>query len=316
MNTAATTLRRSMGRIDLVGLLINSTVGAGILGLPGRVFALVGSWDLAVIVAAGALMMLTVSCFAEAGSRFTRTGGVYLYVLTAFGARTGFLSGWLSLLGRLLGYGAIANLAASYTAALVPEVASPVGRVLFITALTVALMVPVWQGIRMSALTNNIFSAIKLSLLLGFCLCAIPALVAHGIPRSPWPPIGHWGPSIILLFFALGGAEGAVVSNGEMRDPARDLPFALLVGMACVIAIYAAVLLAAAAASIPDLAHSDRPVFDGVVRVLGPSGGVGVIIASVISMAGVMFGILFGTPRGLFAMAEAGHMPIALASKP
>jgi APA family basic amino acid/polyamine antiporter len=315
MNTAATTLRRSMGRIDLVGLLINSTVGAGILGLPGRVFALVGSWDLAVIVAAGALMMLTVSCFAEAGSRFTRTGGVYLYVLTAFGARTGFLSGWLSLLGRLLGYGAIANLAASYTAALVPEVASPVGRVLFITALTVALMVPVWQGIRMSALTNNIFSAIKLSLLLGFCLCAIPALVAHGIPRSPWPPIGHWGPSIILLFFALGGAEGAVVSNGEMRDPARDLPFALLVGMACVIAIYAAVLLAAAA-SIPDLAHSDRPVFDGVVRVLGPSGGVGVIIASVISMAGVMSGILFGTPRGLFAMAEAGHMPIALASKP
>ncbi|MEJ0047337.1 MAG: APC family permease [Rhodospirillales bacterium] len=304
---------RAIGRWDLVGLMINTTIGAGILGLPGRVFALVGSWGLLVCAAGGVLMALVAASFAETGSRFTRTGGVYVYIHEAFGPNAGFLAGWLALASRLLSYAAIANLAVTYSAALLPWVASPLGRGVFISLLTLALAVPVWRGVRVSATTHNVFTLIKIGLLLGFFVCALPALVAHGVPLTKLPPARNWAPALVLMLFALGGLEGAVVSNGEMRHPARDLPFALLVGMACVVAIYGAVLMAAMA-TVPMLGRSGRPVFDGAMLVLGPAGGVAVVAGGVASMAGVMFVILWGGPRELFAMARAGQMPGALAA--
>jgi len=305
-------LVRGIGRCDLVGLVINTTIGAGILGLPGRVFGLVGSWGLLVCLGGGVLMALVAASFAETGSRFTRTGGVYVYIHEAFGADAGFMAGWLALASRLLSYAAIANLAVTYSAALLPWLASAGGRCVFISVLTLGLALPVWRGVRISALTHNVFTLIKLTLLLGFFVCAVPALLAHGVPVTSLPPAENWAPALVLMLFGLGGLEGVVVSNGEMRDPARDLPFALLVGMACVVAVYCAVLLASMA-SVPDLAHSPRPVFDGAVRMLGPAGGVAVVAGGVASMAGVRFVVLVGGPRELFAMARHGQMPRALA---
>ena len=305
-------LVRAIGRWDLVALTINATIGAGILGLPGRVFALVGSWGLLVCLAGGVLMALVAASFAETGSRFSRTGGVYVFIHQAFGPDAGFIAGWLALAARLLSFAAVANLAATYSAALLPWLVTPAGRCVFISALTLALAVPVWRGVRISAVTHNIFTIIKMALLLGFFACAVPALLTHPLPRSTLPPAGNWAPALVLMLFGMTGLEGAVISNGEMRHPARDLPFALVVGMLCVVAIYGAVLLAAMA-TVPDLAHSSRPVFDGAARVLGPAGGLAVVLGGVVSMAGVLFVILFAGPRTLFAMAEAGQMPRALA---
>jgi basic amino acid/polyamine antiporter, APA family len=306
-------LVRGIGRWDLVGLMVNATVGAGILGLPGRMYALVGIWGVVVCLAAGVLMLLVAASFAEAGSRFTRTGGVYVYVQEAFGPAVGFIAGWLAISTRLLSFAAIANLAAIYCAGQIAFVGTPAGRAIFITIITLLLAVPVWRGVRLSATTHNLFSLVKLGLLLAFCACAVPALLAHGVPVSKLPPASHWAPACVLILYALSGLEGAVVCNGEMRAPARDLPFALIAGMVCVVAIYGAVLLSAAAI-VPDLAHSARPVFNGAVHLFGPLAGAVVAAGAVISMAGVMFVILFGGPRGLFAMAQAGDMPGAFAS--
>jgi APA family basic amino acid/polyamine antiporter len=297
-------LRREIGRADLIGLTINSTVGAGILGLPGKLFALTGSWDILLCLAGGFLMALIISCFAEAGSRFSSTGGVYLYVREAFGPRAGIVGGWLSLIGRLLAYGAIANLAIIYITPIMPVIGIRSGRMMFITILTGAMTIPVCRGVRISALTHNLFSLVKMSVLIGFCACAVPGLLRHGIPASPFPPAANWGAGLILLFFALAGAEAVVVSNGEMRDPARDLPVALFAGTLAVVA---------ASAIVPDLAHSTRPVFDGAVQVFGPKAGIIVIIGGVIAMSGVMFVTLFSSPRAVFAMAQAGQLPRFLA---
>jgi amino acid transporter len=306
------TLRREIGRWDLAGLMINATIGAGILGLPGQVYALVGSWGVLMCLAGGVLMALIATCLAEVGSRFARTGGVYVYVAEAFGAQAGLIVGVLTIVSRLLSFAGIANLAVIYSAPLLPFVAAPLGRYAFIVALTLALSLPIWFGVRLSALTHNAFSLIKMALLLGFCACAVPAFLAHGIPHSPLPSLTKCGPALVLLLFGLGGLEAAVVSNGEMRDPGRDLPFALLAGMAVVVALYSVVLLSAMAL-VPDLAHASRPVFEGYVRVLGPAAGVVVVVASVVSMTGVMFATLFGGPRLMFAMAEEGRLPAAFA---
>ncbi len=309
--TTQPALLRAIGRWDLLALMINSTIGAGILGLPGKLFALTGVWCLAVCLAAGVLMSAVAACFAQTSSRFSRTGGVYVYIRTAFGPWAGFVAGWLAVVSRLLSYAGIANLADTYLAALLPGAGSAFGRAAFITVISLGLSVPVWVGVRLSVATHHAFTLIKLTLLLGFAACTLPALLAHGVPATALPPASHWGPAIVLMVFALAGMESAVVSNGEMKQPARDLPFALLAGMACIVCLYGAVL-AGAMATVPGLAHATRPVFDGAMRVLGPSAGLAVVASGIASMAGVMFVILFGGPRMMFAMAEAGQLPAAL----
>src|SRR5262247_3056197 len=84
------TLVRSLRKLDLVALVINSVVGAGIFGLPSQVFALAGTYSLAAYAVAALAIGLIVLCFAEVGSRFGATGGPYLYTRVAFGPLIGF----------------------------------------------------------------------------------------------------------------------------------------------------------------------------------------------------------------------------------
>src|ERR1700735_4932211 len=109
-------LVRGIGRWDLVGILINGVVGAGIFALPAKLFGLLGSYSLLDWVACTALVGLIALCFAEVSSRFDKTGGPYLYALMAFGPQTGFLIGWIGWISRLLAYASICNLAVNYAA--------------------------------------------------------------------------------------------------------------------------------------------------------------------------------------------------------
>ena len=304
--------RAALGRWDLTALMINATIGAGILGLPGRVYALVGIWGVPLLAAGGLLMALVAACFAQAGSRFTRSGGPYLFVYEAFGADAGFAMGWLSVVSRLFAFAAISNLAAGYANALWPPLAVGPWHMLGITALTLALAAPVYRGVALSAWASNLFTLCKLTLLLGFVALAIPTFARHGVALTPVPPPSHWAPALLMLLFALTGLEATAISNGDMRNPARDIPFALAVGIVTVVAIYGAVLLASAAL-VPSLAGSTRPIFDGAILAVGPAGGAGAVLGGVICMAGVLFVILFNTPREIQALAVNNQLPRALA---
>ena len=91
----------------MVALVINGIVGAGIFGLPAKVHALLGAWGVFAIVACAAMMALIVLCFAEVSSRFSQTGGPYVYAAEAFGPFTAFVVGWLLWLARVTGLCAI-----------------------------------------------------------------------------------------------------------------------------------------------------------------------------------------------------------------
>lgn len=291
--------------------MVNTTVGAGILGLPGRAFALSGTWCLCICLAAAVLMALVATVFAEVASRFARTGGIYLFIAAAFGVEAGLIVGWATLVARLLSFATIANLALDYLAALVPALRAGAARVGALAAVTLAMSVPLWRGVKLSAVVHNIFSAVKLLLLTGFVLVCLPLLWRDGLTLTPPPAAGQLAPALTLMLFGLLGLEGAVVANGEARAPGRDVPFGLFVGLAAATLLYLGVLLAAMV-SVPDLAHSTRPVFDGAVRVAGPAAGAVVVVAGAISMCGVLFVTLFAGPRNLFALAQDGQIPAVL----
>ena len=131
--SATPALVRGIGRWDFVALFINSIVGAGIFGLPSRVDALLGPYSVLAYLLCALLVLLIVFCFAEVGSRFTATGGPYLYATEAFGPVIGFQVGWLMWLARVASFAALSNLLVDYLGHFWPEVAAPLPRAALLT---------------------------------------------------------------------------------------------------------------------------------------------------------------------------------------
>jgi amino acid transporter len=259
-------------------------------------------------------MGLVALCYAEAGSRFQGTGGSYLYARAAFGPAVGFFTGWLAIATRLLAYAGIMNLLIAYASGVLPAIAHPVWRIVAITALSWGLGGVIYAGIALSAAANRIFTLLKLALLAGFVgVGAAWAFPLHPAPLPPPPPAGNWGPALVLMMFGLIGMDSTVVNGQEMRNPRRDIPFGLFVGMLIVVVLYAAILMVCAA-TVPNLAHSTRPLFDGAVAMLGKPAGAIIVGGAVISMCGTLFTILLIGPRLIFALADGGQLPHRLAA--
>jgi len=306
-------LVRGIHRWDLLALMVNSTIGAGIFGLPSRVHALLGPWGLPAFAACAVLVSVVILCFAEVASRFERTGGPYLYARTAFGPGVGFVMGWLLWLVRLTSYAALCNLLVSYLAVLVPGADSALWRPVAIVGVTVALAAINLVGVRGAALTGNVFTLAKLvplALLIALGLGAIqPDRLAFGAPPEP-PDLAK---AMLLLVFAFTGFELAIIPAGEATDPRRNLPWALLTGLGVVAVVYILIQVVCAG-TLPDLAGSQRPLADAATSVMGPAGGALLALGAVISITGTLGTIVLAAPRLPFAMAEGGVLPRALAS--
>ncbi len=114
IETSEAGLIRGIRRWDLVAIAINGIIGAGIFGLPSKVFSLIGTYSLIAFVVCAIVVTLIILCFAEVGSRFDETGGPYLYAREAFGPTVGFEIGWLIWLARLTAFAANCNLLVNY----------------------------------------------------------------------------------------------------------------------------------------------------------------------------------------------------------
>src|SRR5688500_1897608 len=155
-------LLRAISRWDLVALVINGTIGAGIFGSPSKVYALTGSYSLVAFGFCAVLVALILLCFAEVSSRFEETGGVYLYAREAFGPLIGFEVGWLIWIQRVTGVAVLANLLVSYLGFLLPAANAGIGRASVITAVIAVLTAANLRGVRVAAVLNNFFTVGKL----------------------------------------------------------------------------------------------------------------------------------------------------------
>ena len=308
----ATGLVRGIGRWALFALMINATIGAGIFGLPSKVFALVGPWSLPAFVACGVLIAMVLLCFAEVASRFERTGGPYLYARVAYGPGVGFGVGWLLWLARLTSYAAVLNLLVSYLAVFWPAAAASPGRPLVVIAVTAGLTAINLAGVRHMAMFGNIFTIGKLVPLALLIVIGLAAVVPERLALGPPPEPGSFAKAVLLLVFAFTGFELAIIPGGEVRDPRRNMPWALLGGLAVVAVVYVLVQIVAVG-TVPDLAASERPIHDAAARALGPAGATLIGIGALVSILGAISATMLAAPRLPFAMAEWGELPRWLA---
>jgi basic amino acid/polyamine antiporter, APA family len=304
-------LIRAIGRWDYTALVVNGVIGSGIFGLPAVLAGLTGPWSPVAYVLAGIGMLMIVLCHAEVASRFTEAGGPYLYAREAFGAFVGVQAGWLSFCIRATSMGANLNVFADYLAQILPPAAQPGGRTLtliIVTALVTWLNV---VGVRTGSRTVDLFVVAKIVPLLFLVVLALPRFSSE-VLATQRVPAPDWTQAILLLVFAYGGFEAALIPAGEVKDPRRDSAFALLAGTGVVAAIYMLVQLTVVGV-LPRAARSPAPVAATFGVLLGAAGVTLGSLAAMISTYGWTLGSTLNSPRILYSMADRGELPAVFA---
>src|SRR5579872_1740754 len=133
--TTSEGLVRVIGRWSMAALIVNCIIGSGVFGLPSVLAGLLGRASVLAVVLGAVAMAIIMACFAEVASRFSETGGVYLYAHEAFGRFMGIQVGWLVWFVRLTACAANANLFVVYLGAFWPGATQTITQLIILTLL-------------------------------------------------------------------------------------------------------------------------------------------------------------------------------------
>jgi amino acid transporter len=260
---------------------------------------------------------MVAGCIAEVSSRYEETGGLYLYARDALGRFPGLLVAWLTWLTRIAAPAAVANLFCTYLGQFLPFASTRRGEWLILALLLGHLAFLNYVGVKNGKNLSNLFTVLKVSMLLFFILSGTAVLVIRPEVRVtlslPSASAKSWFEAVLLLVYAYGGFEGAMFVGGESTNPKRDTPIALLFAVAAVSVIYTSVQFVTVA-TLPDPASSLRPLSDAAQHFLGSVGATLMAVAALLSAYGYLSANLLHSPRITFAMAAQGDFPKFLAA--
>jgi len=305
-------LSREIRKWDLIALLVNVTVGAGIFRLPADVQKTVGNYSLAAFVVCAVIVGLIALCFAEVGSRFSGTGGPYLYARETFGAPLAFMVGWLMWLTRVAGFATLAQVFVAYLGYFWPPAESGLPRVAIITALVVVLTVINIIGVKQSARVGDIFTVSKLIPLVLFVAVGLFFISPARFTLAARPGLGSFSAAVFILIYVFSGFEAVLVNSGEIRQPQRVIPFALIVALSASVALFLLIQIVCIG-TLPNLAASERPLAEASLSFLGTAGPPIISAGALIGIFGTLNVIMLACTRLPFAMAVQGQLPVQLA---
>jgi len=298
--------------IGALGLsVVNMVVGAGIFVLPGLVAVELGSAAILAYLACSVTVALVFLCFAEVGSRVSRSGGAYAYVEEAFGPFAGFIASILFWFGyTALADAAITVIMVDSMTVVFPILGESIPRAVFIIALLVFLAAVnvrgVMAGVRLYVV-NTLAKLVPLLLLLG---AGLFVLNVENLAIPEWPSFASISAGTILLFFAFSGAECALSASGEIKNPAKTVPLGLLFGLGGLLVLYIGLQSVAQGVLGPELANNtEAPLVAVATEVFGDWGGKMLIAGAVISIYGALSGDMLGGPRVIFASSLDKNLP-------
>jgi amino acid transporter len=309
-------LTRAIGPWSLGANAVNLSVGAGIFALPAAVAGILGPASILAYLVCGLAIALVLTCFAELGTRTTRSGGAVAYIEDSFGRMAGFVA-WVVF---TLGFCAAANAAVGAIfvdalGAVLPTAGQGAGRVVALVAVYTALTAVNIYGVRAGSRLAVAATAGKLLPLLLILGVGAFAVHAANLRWGAWPSAGQVGEAALVLFFAFSGAECAVTPGGEIRNPSRTVPRGLLGAAAFLVMFYCAVQLVSQGVLGPVLDQQGGAPLAAVAERLFGTGGRGLVLAcTMLATLGVLAGDLLATPRSFIPVAEDGMLPASLAS--
>jgi amino acid transporter len=320
MSAPTNSLTRQLGLWSAVAVLVGSTIGSGIFRSPAGITArLPGPLPLMSVWVAGGLFALCGALtLAELSGELPATGGMYVFIREGWGRLPAFLFGWSELvLIRAASLGAISTTFSEYFLRVLgfdPAVAPYSDWVHYVAAVAIALTATFnYVGVRTSSLVLNLTTLAKYGGLLFIILLAL----AIGLPRtgghfSPAVPPGSFhiaafGLALVSVLWAFDGWADLSFVSGEVRDPRRVLPRAIIIGTLAVIAIYLLANVAyLAVMPVEEIRTSKLVAADVAQRLIGAPGVVFVAVTVMLSTFGTLNATLLTAPRVFFAMADDG----------
>ena len=305
-------LPRKLGFLDAVSIVIGVVIGAGIFLVPSLVArqlrsaaAILGVW-----IFAGVISFFGSLACAELGTMLPATGGQYVFLREAYGPLVGFLCGWsMFLVARTAQVAWLAVTLALYVAYFIP-LSAPASKLLGIGAITLFTWIN-YQAVTAGAMVQKVLTLAKVS---GLLLIVGGAFLWGSKAAPPTDVVGgggfnlnSFGVALIACLLAYDGWVQLSFVAGEIRNPQRNVLFALAFGSLACIAIY---LLANMAylrvLSIPEIAASEHVGATVAERALGAGGGRLVSLIILTSILGTLNGCFLTSPRIYFAQARDG----------
>jgi len=319
-SAAPRTLTRQLGLWSAVAVLIGSTIGSGIFRSPaGITDRLPGPLPLMSVWVAGGLFALCGALtLAELSGAFPETGGMYVFIREGWGRLPAFLFGWAELvLIRAASLGAISTTFSEYLLRVLgfdPSVAPYSDYVHYVAAAAILLTATFnYVGVAWSSLVLNLTTLAKYGGLLFVILLAfavgLPKTGGHFTPAVPAGSfhIAAFGLALVSVLWAFDGWADLSFVSGEVKDPRRVLPRAIIIGTLAVIVIYILANLAyLAVMPVDEIRHSRLVAADVAQRLIGAPGVVFVATTVMLSTFGTLNATLLTAPRVFFAMADDG----------
>jgi APA family basic amino acid/polyamine antiporter len=307
--------KRTLGSFDAVLIVTGAIIGAGIFMNPAESARhlqtpaqLLFVWGLGGLVA-----LLGAVCFAELGAMFSESGGQYVYLERAFSRWLGFLFGWT--LFSTIQTGALAAVAytcSRFIGQFVPM--SGPATVLLAAALILVLSFINYLGIRPGSIVQNVFNSLK--------ILALAALIAVGLfapaPRAfslgaVFPGgvslrvLSLMGLALMPALFSYGGWQNLNFVGGEVKNPSRTIPLAILSGVLLVVAVYMlSNVVYVRALPLDGISGSTKLASDAVAALVGPWGARFIALAIIVSTFGFLSVVILTGPRVYAAMAQEG----------
>ncbi|MFD3556039.1 amino acid permease [Streptomyces goshikiensis] len=317
-------LRRSLTMWQLTMISIGATLGTGIFVVLGTATPKAGPAVTISFILAGLTALFSALSYAELAGSVPVSGSSYSYAYATMGELIAWICGWclvleyaVSVAAVAVGWGQYLNELLDGTIGItVPEaVSAPLGDGGFINlpALVVVLlsMVFLMRGAKESATVNSIMVAVKIVTLLLFIGIGVMGIKAGNY--TPLAPLGVTGISAAAstLFFSYIGFDAASTAGEEAKNPKKDLPRAIMLSLAIVTALYVLVaFVAVGAMPWKDFEGTEAALAQIMTDVTGNSvWGVVLAAGAVIAIFSVVFAVLYGQTRILFAMSRDGLVP-------
>jgi basic amino acid/polyamine antiporter, APA family len=309
-------LRRELGLASATAAIVGEIIAVGIFLTPAGMAKALGSpfWLLMVWLVIGGMTLSGALCYGELAGRFPRAGGVYVFLRESYGPRLSFLYGWMSML--VLDPAISASFAAGmagYFAYVVPL--SPLAIKLTAVGMIWALCLLNIVSVRVTAWFLRWITWLKLALLAFLTIWALafrlgswsnfkPFIAQHpgSMPLMPALAVGMLG-----AFFSYGGWWDIGKVAGEVRDPSRILPRALIISVIAITLVYIVVSAVFLYLVPVEKVTSDQAFVAQAGEVLfGPTGGIVFSAIVIICLIGSLAALLMFAPRVYYAMANDG----------
>jgi len=313
-------LPRRLGLWSAIAVVVGITIGSGIFRTPASVtnrlpgpLPVFGVW-----IAGGIVAMCGALTLAEVAAAFPDTGGIFVFIRKSWGRLPAFLFGWAELaIIRAAAVGAIATTFAEYLLRVLgfdPGVAPYDSWVHYVAAIAIALIAALnYVGVRWGSLIQNVTTVAKyfglLFIVVAAIVIGIPKTGGHFTPLMPPGSfsIAPFGLALVSVLWAYDGWADLAFISGEVKDPERNLPRALIFGTLAVIAIYILANIAyMGVMPVGEIRHSKLVAADVALPLIGPAGVTFIALTVMLSTLGTLNGSILTNPRVFFAMAADG----------